>query len=155
MEFYFFPDVYADRYLVDTYIVSFKLRDKSCVKTREWESREYITEVLDWEAFKESAYDIALYEYGDEVARFSDIETALSEAYKMACLEASKRLPKVIEPAMGVGNPPKEVLDRVFPLSYRLENFPEDINAYLDNLIKNLEVETLEWEKADDDEIPF
>ncbi|MCS7278160.1 MAG: hypothetical protein NZ531_04850, partial [Aquificaceae bacterium] len=106
-------------------------------------------------AFKESAYDIALYEYGDEVARFSDIETALSEAYKMACLEASKRLPKVIEPAMGVGNPPKEVIDRVFPLSYRLENFPEDINAYLDNLIKNLEVETLEWEKADDDEIPF
>lgn len=155
MEFYFFPDVYADRYLIDAYIVSFKLRDRSCIRTREWEGREYVVEVLDWEIFKENAHDIVLYEYGDEVARFSDIETALSEAYKMACLEASKRMPRVIEPALGVGNPPTEVLERVFPLSFRAEAFPEDLDRYLNELVKNLEVETLEWEKADDDEIPF
>ncbi len=155
MELYFFPDVYADRYLVDSYIISFKLKDKSCVETRELEGREYVVQVHDWEAFKENAYDIVLYEYGDEVARFSDIETALSEAYKMACLEASRRIPKVIEPALGVGNPPIEVVERVFPLSFKAEAFPEDLDSFLDHLVKNVEIETLEWEKADDDEIPF
>ncbi|MCS7170961.1 MAG: hypothetical protein N3D14_05570 [Aquificaceae bacterium] len=155
MEFYFFPDVYADRYLVDAYIVCFKLRDVSCVNTKEWEGRAYITEVLDWDTFKKNAYDIVLYEYGDELARFSDIGLALSEAYKMACLEASKRTPKVIEPALGLGSPPPEVLEKVFPLSYKPTNFPENLDAFLENLIKNVDVETLEWEKVDDDEIPF
>lgn len=155
MEFYFFPDVYADRHLVDAYIVSFRLRDRRCIRTREWEGREYITEVLDWEAFKENAYDVVLYEYGDEVARFSDIEIALSEAYKMACLEASRRLPRAIEPALGLGNPPLEVIRKVFPISFSVEPFPEDLDGFLEELIKNLEVETLEWGKADDDEIPF
>ncbi len=155
MEFYFFPDVYADRYLVDAYIISFKLKDKSCVETRELEGREYVVQVHDWETFKEKAYDIVLYEYGDEVARFSDIETALSEAYKMACLEATRRSPKVIEPALGVGNPPIEVVERVFPFSFQPDAFPQDLDRYLDELVKNVEIETLEWEKADDDEIPF
>lgn len=155
MEFYFFPDVYADRYLIDTYIIAFKLADRSCVETRQWEGREYVVRVLDWETFKKSAYDIILYEYGDEIAQFSDIETALSEAYKMACLEASKRIPKVIEPAMGPGNPPPEVIQRVFPLQFRPEPFPDNLEAYLDHLVKNLEIETIEWENMDDDEIPF
>ncbi len=155
MEFYFFPDVYADRYLIDAYIISFKLKDKSCVRTREWESREYVTEITDWETFKKSVHEIVLYEYGDEVARFSDIETALSEAYKMACLEASRRSPKVIEPALGIGNPPLEVVERVFPLSFKKEAFPKDLDKFLEDLIRNLEIETIEWEKADDDEAPF
>ncbi|MFN3471573.1 MAG: hypothetical protein ACK4LT_06385 [Aquificaceae bacterium] len=155
MEFFFFPDVYADRYLVDSYVLSFKLRNKACVKTREWEGREYITEILDWEEFKKSAYDIVLYEYGDEVARFSDIELALSEAYRMACIEASRRIPKVIEPALGIGSPPLDVLKRVFPFNFVHEAFPEDLNKFLDDLVKNLETETMEWEKIDDDEIPL
>ena len=117
--------------------------------------REYITEVLDWEEFKKSAYDIVLYEYGDEVARFSDIELALSEAYRMACLEASRRIPKVIEPALGIGSPPLDVLKRVFPFNFTHEAFPEDLNKFLDDLVKNLETETMEWEKIDDDEISF
>ncbi|MCS6999033.1 MAG: hypothetical protein NZL86_06545 [Aquificaceae bacterium] len=155
MEFYFFPDVYGDRQLVDIYVISFRLDNKECVRTWEWEGREYIREVLDWEAFRNSAYDIVLYEYGDEIARFSNIEVALSEAYKMSCLEASKRLPKVIEPALGPGNPPIEVVKRVFPLSYKPTLFPEDLNSFLEDLVRNLQVETLEWEKVDDDEIPF
>ncbi len=155
MEFFFFPDVYADRYLIDYYVVSFELRDTSCVHTVEVEGRKYISEVLDWEHFKENARSIVLYEYGDEVARFSDIETALKEAYKMACLEASRRMPKEIIPALGVGNPPLEVVKRVFPIAFELEEFPENLEAYLDNLVKQVQVETFEWEKVDDDEIPF
>ncbi|MFN3599282.1 MAG: hypothetical protein ACK4VK_06070 [Aquificaceae bacterium] len=154
MEYFFFPDVYADRNLIDHYVISFKLKDKSCVETREWEGREYIVKVLDWESFKKSAYDIVLYEYGDEVGRFSDVEIALSEAYKMACIDAGRQLPKTIEPALGIGNPPMEVLERVFPLDYKLEAFPKDLDKYLENLVKNLETETPEWE-ADDDEISF
>ncbi|MFN7064812.1 MAG: hypothetical protein ACK4OF_01485 [Aquificaceae bacterium] len=155
MEYFFFPDIYADRSLIDFYVISFRLRDKSCVETREWEGREYITKVLDWECFRRSAYDIVLYEYGDELGRFSDIELALSEAYRRACLEASRQIPRRIEPALGVGNPPREVLKRVFPLEYEPEPFPEDLDRYLEDLVKNLETETPEWEKADDDEIPF
>lgn len=119
MQFYFFTDVYAGRHLIDIYAVSFRLEDRSCVKTVEWEGREYIKEVLDWEVFKSSIKEIVLYEYGEEIARFSDIELALSEAYRMSCIEASKRMPKVIEPAFGPGNPPPEVVKRVFPLSYK------------------------------------
>ncbi|MCS7262456.1 MAG: hypothetical protein NZ560_03460 [Aquificaceae bacterium] len=155
MEFYLFPDVYADRYLVDTYVISFRLKDRSCVRTVEWQGKQYIREVPDWEAFKRGAYQIVLYECGEEIARFSDIETALSEAYRMACLEASKRLPKVIEPALGLGNPPPEVVRRVFPLSYKPLPFPEDLKSFLEDVVKSVEVETIEWEKVDDDEIPF
>ncbi|RMH80637.1 MAG: hypothetical protein D6674_03105 [Acidobacteria bacterium] len=155
MEFYFFPDVYADRFLVDYYIVAFKLKDKGCVETREWEGREYITRVLDWECFKRSAYDIVIYEFGDELARFSDIETALSDAYKMACLEASRRVPSSIVPATGIGSPPVEVIKKVFPMPFDFEPFPEDVDSFLDQLVKKVEVQTIEKEHTDDDEIPF
>lgn len=155
MDFYFLIDVYADRHLIDAYIISFRLYDKSCVRVAEYEGREYVVEVLDWEAFKKSAKEVVLYEYGDEIARFSDIEVALSEAYRMSCIEASKRMPKVIEPAIGIGNPPPEVVEKVFPLNYKLTPFPENLDSFLEELVKNLEIESFEWEKADDDEIPF
>ncbi len=155
MEFFFFPDVYADRHLIDSYVISFKLRDESCVITREWEGKRYITEILDWQEFKRNAYDIVLYEYGDEVARFSDIELALTEAYKMACMEASRRLPKRIEPALGLGCPPLDIVKRVFPFSFKLEAFPKDLNKFLDELVRNVEIETLEWGRLDDDEVSF
>lgn len=155
MQSYFFTDVYADRHLINIYAVSFSLEDESCVKTVRWEGKEYIREVLDWEVFKRSAKDIVLYECGDEIAKFSDIETALSEAYRMSCIEASKLMPKVIEPALGFDNPPPEVINRVFPLTYKLTPFPKNLNAFLDNLVKSVEVEDMEWEKVDEDEEPF
>lgn len=155
MEYFFFPDLYADRYLIDFYVISFKLKDKSCIMTKEWEGREYITKVLDWEAFKNNAYDIVLYEYGDEIGRFSDIELALLESYKMAYMEAKRHAPKSIEPALGIGNPPIEVLERVLPFEYKIEAFPENLDVYLEELVKSVEVETTEWEQIDDDETAF
>lgn len=144
MEYYFFTDVYADRHLIDFYIVSFKLKDKSCVITKEWEGKEYITEILDWEAFKENAYDIVLYEYGDEIGKFSDIELALIEAYRMACIEAGRYMPKTIEPALGIGNPPLEILKRAFPFDYKPEVFPKDLDKYLEDLVKKVDIEIAE-----------
>ncbi len=155
MEYFFFPDVYADRYLIDFYVVSFKLRDKSCVITKEWEGMEYIVKILDWEAFKNSAYDIVLYEYGDEIGRFSDIELALLEAYKKSYIEARRHMPQNIEPALGMGNPPIEVLERVLPFEYKPEAFPQNLDNYLEELVKKVEVETTEWEQIDDDEAAF
>ncbi len=156
MEFFFFPDVYADRELIDFYIITFKLKDKGSVRTLMWEDKEYIVEVLDWQAFKNSAYDIVLYEFGDEVARYSDIETALSEAYKMAYISAQRLEPNDIVPAMGVGNPPVDVIKRVFPKPFRLDPFPQDLESYLDNLVRSVELKVTEDEEpTDDEEFPF
>lgn len=156
MEFFFFPDVYADRELIDFYIITFKLKDKRSVKTQKWEDREYIVEILDWQAFKESAYDIVLYEFGDEIARYDDIETALAEAYKMAYLSAQRLEPNDIVPAMGMGNPPLDLIKRVFPKPFHLDKFPEDLDSYLDQVVKSVELKVIEDEEPiDDDEIPF
>jgi hypothetical protein len=155
MEFFFFTDVYADRYLIDYYIVSFKLFDESVVSTKEWEGRKYITDIKDWEAFKESAYDIVLYEFGDEVERFNDIETALRTAYRMAYTEASRRVPKSTLPSIGIGSPPIDVIKRVFPVSFEFEIFPEDLDLFLDRIVRETEEEITRSEFNDDDEIPF
>ena len=155
MEFFFFPDVYADRYLIDYYIVSFKLLDESMISTQEWEGRKYITDIKDWEAFKESAYDIVLYEFGDEVERFNNIETALKTAYRMAYTEASRRVPKSILPSIGIGSPPIDVIKRVFPVSFEFEIFPKDLDLFLDRIVKETEEEITRSEFNDDDEIPF
>ncbi|NPB08021.1 MAG: hypothetical protein GXN96_03735, partial [Aquificae bacterium] len=83
-ELFFFIDVYGDRELIDYYILSFKLEDLSSVELVKQSGKYYIRRVKDWEKFKESAKEIHLYEFGDEIERFGDIETALREAYKIA-----------------------------------------------------------------------
>ena len=70
MEFFFFPDVYADRELVDYYIVTFELEDLSCVEIMDLDGKHYIKEVLDWDLLRKSAKHIVLYELGDEIERF-------------------------------------------------------------------------------------
>ncbi len=151
MDFYFFPDVYADRQLIDYYVITFKLRSTDSVQTRSLEGREYIVGIKDWESFKKSAYDIVLYEFGDEIDKFDDIETALKSAYSMAYAEASRLSPKSIQPAMGYGNPPIDVILKVFPTYVSFEPFPEDIESYLDKVIKDLTEETM-WSDADDED---
>ncbi|AAC06532.1 hypothetical protein [Aquifex aeolicus] len=154
MEFFFFIDVYADRELVDYYIVTFKLDDLSSVELTGSQGKYYIRGIRDWEKFKEEAYDITLYELGDEVDRFKDIETALREAYRIAIGEAVRRGAKNIVPAIGFGNPPPEVVERVYPEELKFEKFPEDLDAFLDRIVKEVSLETTERSK-DDDEIPF
>ncbi|MEZ0360559.1 MAG: hypothetical protein ABWK04_01490 [Hydrogenobacter sp.] len=155
MEFFFFTDVYADRHLIDYYIVSFKLINQNVVSTKEWEGRKYITEIKDWQSFRENVYDIVLYEFGDEVERFTDIETALRTAYKMAYTEASRKLPKNILPSVGIGTPPLDVIRMVFPVSFEFEPFPKDIDVFLDRIVREMEEEITRSEFNDDDEIPF
>jgi hypothetical protein len=155
MEFFFFTDVYADRHLIDYYIITFKLLDEGVVITKEWEGRKYITEIKNWEEFKRNAYDIVLYEFGDEVERFTDIETALRTAYKMAYTEASRKVPKSILPSVGIGAPPVDVIRRVFPVNFEFERFPANIDLFLEKIVKETEEETTRSEFNDDDEIPF
>jgi len=155
MEFFFFTDVYADRYLIDYYIVSFKLSSEDSITCKEWEGRKYIVEIKDWDKFKESAYDIVLYEFGDEVERFKDIEKALRSAYKMAYTEATRRMAKSILPSIGIGAPPVDVIKRVFPVEFEFEPFPKDLNAFLDRIIKETDEDITKSEFPDDDEISF
>ncbi len=138
VELFFFPDVYADRELIDYYIVTFELPNLSSVELMELEGKYYIKRVLDWECFKRDAKHIVLYELGDEIDRFSDVEEALKVAYKLAYDEAVRRGAKDILPAIGVGNPPMDVIKRVFPIEFLLEEFPENLETYLDHLIRNL-----------------
>jgi hypothetical protein len=66
VELFFFPDVYADRELVDYYIVTFELEDLSCVEIMDLDGKHYIKEVLDWDLFRKRAKHIVLYELGDK-----------------------------------------------------------------------------------------
>lgn len=154
MEFFFFIDVYADRELVDYYILTFKLDSLASVKVTGEKGKYYIRQVKDWEKFKKEAYDITLYELGEEIDRFTDIETALREAYKTAIGEAVRRGAKRIVPAIGFGNPPPEVVERVYPEKYEFEKFPEDLDAFLERIVKETFMEPTK-EGRDDDEIPF
>ncbi|WP_029551500.1 hypothetical protein [Thermocrinis jamiesonii] len=138
MELFFFPDIYAGRELIDYYIVTFELSDISSVELMELEEKHYIRRILDWDHFKKSAKHVVLYELGDEIDRFSDIEEALKVAYKLAYNEAIRRGAKDILPATGVGNPPIDVIKKVFPTEFYLEEFPENLESYLDHLVRNL-----------------
>jgi hypothetical protein len=140
VELFFFPDVYADRELVDYYIVTFELEDLSCVEIMNLDGKHYIREVLNWDLFCKSAKHIVLYELGDEIERFSDLEDALRTAYRLAYEEARRRGAKEIVPAMGVGNPPLSVINRVYPFSISLEPFPKNLDAYLEKLVRTLDI---------------
>ncbi|NPA32782.1 MAG: hypothetical protein GXO04_04060 [Aquificae bacterium] len=155
MEFFFFIDVYADRELIDYYIVTFKLKDLSSVETTGQQGKLYIRRVKDWEKFKRDAYDIVLYELGDEIDRFSDIQTALREAYRIAIGEAVRRGAKRITPAIGFGNPPPDVVEKVYPEKLEFEKFPEDLDAFLDRIVRETFMEPTQEGSKDDDEIPF
>ncbi len=155
MEFFFFTDVYADKHLIDYYVVAFKLKDESAVETKEWEGKKYITHIKSWDAFKDSAYDIVLYEFGDEVERFTDIENALKTAYKMAYVEASRKIPKSVVPSIGIGSPPIEAIRKTFPAVFVFEPFPKDLDGFLERIVRESEGEIIRSEFNDDDEIPF
>ena len=137
MEFFFFLDVYADRQLIDYYILSFKLGHLKSVELKDWSGKNYIVGIKDWDKFKKHTYDIVLYELGDEIERFKDIETAFTEGYKIAYKEASRRGAKRILPAIGYGNPPAEIVERFFPVKPDFEKFPENIDEFLEEVVKN------------------
>ncbi len=154
MEFFFFLDVYADRQLIDYYILSFKLGNLKTVELKEWSGKSYIVSIKNWERFKKSTYDIILYELGDEIERFGDIETAFREGYKIAYKEAARRGAKKILPAIGYGNPPPEVVERFFPVKPAFDKFPEDIEKFLEDIVKNTP-DQMSRRGIEDDEIPF
>ncbi|RUM30184.1 MAG: hypothetical protein DSY32_02480, partial [Aquifex sp.] len=79
---------------------------------------------------------------------------ALREAYRIAISEAVRRGAKNVVPAIGFGNPPPEVVERVYPEELKFEKFPEDLDAFLERIVKEVSLETTERFK-DDDEIPF
>jgi len=138
VELFFFLDVYADRELIDYYILTFELLDLSSVELMELDEKYYIKRIVDWERFKKGTRHIVLYELGDEIDRFSDIEEALMVGYELAYDEAVRREAKSILPATGVGNPPIDVIKRVFPYDFELEAFPKDLDTYLEEIVKNL-----------------
>lgn len=152
MEFFFFLDVYADRQLIDYYILSFKLGNLKSVELKEWSGKSYIVGIKDWERFKKTTYDIVLYELGDEIERFKDIETALREGYKIAYREASRRGAKRVVPAIGYGNPPVDLVERFFPVRFEFEKFPEDIDSFLEEIVRSTPRE-LSTRGIEDDEV--
>ena len=154
MEFFFFLDVYAERQLIDYYILAFKLGNLKSVQLKQWSGKSYIVAIKDWERFKKTTYDIVLYELGDEIERFKDIETAFREGYKIVYKEAARRGAKNIVPAIGWGNPPVEIVKRFFPVEPKFEKFPEDIDKFLEDVVKSIPKEVSK-RGSGDDEIPF
>jgi len=149
-ELFFFIDLYADRELIDYYILTFKLEDVTSVELVGQSGKQYVRKVKDWERFKASAKDIVLYELGEEIERFNDIEVALREAYRIAIAEAARRGAKRIVPAIGVGNPPPEVLEKVYPEKLEFEKFPEDLDAFLERIVRETYIEMGERSQEDE-----
>ncbi|HHJ63714.1 MAG TPA: hypothetical protein ENJ61_02295, partial [Aquifex aeolicus] len=108
----------------------------------------------DWERFRKTTYDIVLYELGDEIERFKDIETAFREGYRIAYREAARRGARKILPAIGYGNPPVDVVRRFFPVEPEFERFPENIDRFLEEVVRNTP-EEMTRRGIEDDEIPF
>ncbi len=136
MEFFFFLDIYGDGELIDYYIISFKLNNLQCVEISNWSGKGYISHIKNWEIFKKNVTDIRLYEYGDEIERFNEIEIALKEGYKIAYREASRRGAKEIIPAVGFGTPPLDIIKKVFPVKFNLDPFPKNLDHFLDDIVK-------------------
>jgi len=124
------------------------------VDLKEWSGKSYITKIKDWERFRKTTYDIVLYELGDEIERFRDIETAFREGYRIAYREAARRGAKRILPAIGYGNPPVDVVKRFFPVEPEFERFPENIDLFLEEVVRNTPRE-MTRRGIEDDEIPI
>ncbi|MDQ7081576.1 MAG: hypothetical protein Q9N34_00140 [Aquificota bacterium] len=121
---------------------------------KKWSGKSYIVGIKDWERFRKTTYDIVLYELGDEIERFRDIETALREGYSIAYKEATRRGARRIVPAIGYGNPPADVVKRFFPVPFEFERFPEDLDSFLEDIVRSTPSE-LSTRGIEDDEIPF
>ncbi len=141
MDLYFYLDIYADKTLIDYYLVSFKLIKLDLIETRELNSSIYITKVYNWEEFKNNVSNITLHEYGDELKRFSDVELAMREGYKLALRQANKIAAKKIFPATGPGCPPLEIINITFPGNFETLIAPDktNIDAFLEKIIKGID----------------
>ncbi|NPB06108.1 MAG: hypothetical protein GXO03_00730 [Aquificae bacterium] len=154
MELFFFVDVYADRELIDYYIVNFTLEDPSSVELSTHAGKYYVRGIKDLERFKRSVKRAVLSELGEKVGEYETLEEALKEAYERAVSEAISRGAKEIVPAVGFCNPPPELIKEVFPLPYAFDPFPENLEAYLDELAKKVTGE-LRQRLQDEDELSF
>lgn len=141
MDLYFYLDIYADRTLIDYYLVSFKLIKLDLIETRELNSSIYITKIYDWEEFKNNVSNITLHEYGDELKRFSDLELAMKEGYKLALRQANKISAKKIFPVTGPGCPPLEIINITFPANFETLIAPDrtNIDTFLEKIIKGID----------------
>jgi len=155
MKLFFYIDVYADRELVEDYVLTFELEDASCVELARHGGKSYVRKVKDWERFKESAKEVVLHEMGEELERFKDIEEGLRSAYRYAVKEAKRRGASSVVPAIGFCNPPPEVVEKVFPLPLRWESFPEDLEAFLEKVVREVSEGVAGERWSDEDEVSF
>lgn len=134
MNLFFYLDTYIGDYLVNFYMVSFKLVDLDCVEITDLNGTKLISNILDWDSFVSSVGNIYLLEYGEAIERFFDIEEAIKAGYD-AIFELAKSSTHKPRPVVGVGYPPIFLLKNLYPKLFEDMIFQDSLDKFLDQLL--------------------
>jgi hypothetical protein len=136
MDLYFYLDTYVGEYLINFYMISFKLLDLDSVEITDFYGSKLISNVLDWDSFVSSVGNIYLLEYGDPIQRFYDIEEAIKTGYDIT-FEISKSTSHNLKPrpVVGVGYPPLFILKKFYPDLFEDLILKDGLDTFLDRLL--------------------
>ncbi len=136
MELYFYLDTYVGEYLINFYMVSFKLLDLESVEITDFYGSKLISNILDWDAFSTSIGNIYLLEYGDPIQRFYHIEEAIKTGYDII-FEIAKSSGQHLKPrpVVGVGYPPLLLIEKFYPDLFKDMVFRESLDEFLDQIL--------------------
>ncbi|MCS7083592.1 MAG: hypothetical protein NZL90_01230 [Aquificaceae bacterium] len=135
-EVLFYADVFADRYLIHMYTIRFELPDVDYVEFyKDW---NFLRVVKDIDRLLKDANNVVVYEVNKRGRRSRNLGLALKSAYERVYEFASMCSIGQITPAIGVGYPPVELIRMVFPAPFELETFPDDLDNYLQNLVRSV-----------------
>ncbi|GAB6078113.1 hypothetical protein [Hydrogenobaculum acidophilum] len=136
MELYFYLDTYVGEYLINFYMVSFKLLDLDSVEITDFYGSKLISNILDWDTFSSSVGNIYLLEYGDPIQRFYNIEEAIRTGYDII-FEIAKSSGQHLKPrpVIGVGYPPLFLIKKLYPTLFEDMILKESIDEFLDQIL--------------------
>ncbi|MGC8678029.1 MAG: hypothetical protein ACP5UF_07455 [Hydrogenobaculum sp.] len=136
MDLYFYLDTYVGEYLINFYMVSFKLLDLDSVEITDFYGSKLISNILDWDTFSTSVGNIYLLEYGDPIQRFYNMEEAIKTGYDII-FEIAKSSTNVLKPrpVVGVGYPPLFLLKKLYPDLFEDMLFRQGLDEFLDQIL--------------------
>ncbi len=135
MNLFFYLDTYVGEYLINFYMVSFKLVDLESVELVDFHGTKLISNILDWDSFKSSVGNIYLLEYGEAIERFFDIEEAIRAGYDAIFELAKSSAGHKPRPVVGVGYPPLFIIKKLYPNVFEDMIFQESLDTFLEQLL--------------------
>lgn len=136
MDLFFYLDTYVGEYLINFYMISFKLVDLDTVEIVDFHGSKLISDVLDWGSFSSSVGNIYLLEYGEPIERFFNIEEAIRTGYDTIFeIASSVRKSFKPRPALGVGYPPLFILKKLYPNIFKDMIIQNSLEDFLNHIL--------------------